>query len=97
MLAVIVIPLMITAIIGIIGYVIYRMVIFDYLCNRSVNSTLQRYNIKKTQFQITREYYQSKGESISEKRILQLTKQYRQREPEQFLAMYDSIREKSEK
>ena len=73
------------------------MVIFDYLCNRSVNSTLQRYNIKKTQFQIISEYYQNKGESISEKRILQLTKQYRQREPEQFLAMYDSIREKSEK
>lgn len=97
MLAVIVIPLMITAIIGIIGYVIYRMIIFDYLCNRSVNSTLQRYNIKKTQFQITKEYYQNKGETISEKRILQLTKQYRQREPEQFLAMYDSIREKSEK
>ena len=97
MLAVIVIPLMITAIIGIIGYLIYRMVIFDYLCNRSVNSTLQRYNIKKTQFQIISEYYQNKGESISEKRILQLTKQYRQREPEQFLAMYDSIREKSEK
>jgi len=96
-LAVIVIPLMITAIIGIIGYLIYRMVIFDYLCNRSVNSTLQRYNIKKTQFQIISEYYQNKGESISEKRILQLTKQYRQREPEQFLAMYDSIREKSEK
>ncbi|PIW33158.1 MAG: hypothetical protein COW27_01680 [Nitrosopumilales archaeon CG15_BIG_FIL_POST_REV_8_21_14_020_37_12] len=97
MLAVIVIPLMITAIIGIIGYLIYRMVIFDYLCNRSVNSTLQRYNIKKTQFQIISEYYQNKGESISEKRIFQLTKQYRQREPEQFLAMYDSIREKSEK
>jgi len=88
---------MITAVIGIIGYLTYRLVIFDYLCNRSVNSTLKKYDIKKTQFQIIKEYYQNKGESISEKTMTQLAKQYRQNEPEQFLAMYDSIRDKLEK
>ena len=88
---------MISATIGILGYLTYRLVIFDYLCNRSVNSTLQKYDIKKTQFQIIKEYYKNKGESVSEKVISQLAKQYRQKEPEQFLAMYDSIRDKSEK
>ncbi|MEX1150603.1 MAG: hypothetical protein WEB28_00815 [Nitrosopumilaceae archaeon] len=95
MLALIIIPLMISATIGIIGYLTYRLVIFDYLCNRSVNATLQKYDIKKTQFQIIKEYYENKEESVSEKVISQLAKQYRQKQPEQFLAMYDSIRDKS--
>ncbi|MGI0022624.1 MAG: hypothetical protein ACRD9Q_07170 [Nitrososphaeraceae archaeon] len=95
MLALIIITLMISATIGIIGYLTYRLVIFDYLCNRSVNATLQKYDIKKTQFQIIKEYYENKGESVSEKAISQLAKQYRQKQPEQFLAMYDSIRNKS--
>ena len=97
MVTIIIIPLVITATIGIIGYLTYRLVIFDYMCNRSVNATLQKYNIKKTQFQIIKEYYKHKGESISENVISKLAKQYRQKEPEQFLAMYDSIRDKSEK
>jgi len=97
MLAAIIIPLMITAFIGIVGYLTYRLVIFDYLCTRSVNATLKKYDIKKTQFQIIKEYYKNKGESISEKTISQLAKQYRQNEPEQFLAMYDSLRDKLEK
>jgi hypothetical protein len=96
-LAVILIPLMISAVVGIIGYLTYRLVIFDYWCNYSVNSTLKKYSIKKTQFQIIKEFYDNKGETISEKKISQLAKQYRQKEPEQFLAMYDSIRDKSEK
>ena len=86
---------MISATVGILGYLTYRLVIFDYLCNRSVNSTLQKYDIKKTQFQIIKEYYENKGEIVSEKVISQLAKQYRQKEPEQFLTMYDSIRDKS--
>ena len=94
--AVIIIPLAIVVIVGIVGYLIYRFVIYDYLCNRSVNETLRKYNIKKTQFQIIKEYHESKGEKISGKEISQLEKHYRQHEPEQFLAMYDVIRDKSE-
>lgn len=97
MLAVILIPLMISAVVGIIGYLTYRLVVFDYWCNHSVNSTLKKYNIKKTQFQIIKEFYDNKGETISEKKVSQLAKQYRQKEPEQFLAMYDSVRDKLEK
>lgn len=95
MLALIIIPLMISATVGILGYLTYRLVIFDYLCDRSVNATLRKYDIQKTQFQIIKEYYETKGEIVSEKVISQLTKQYRQKEPEQFLTMYDSIRDKS--
>ncbi len=91
----IVIPLGIVAAVGISGYLLYRYVLFDYFCNRSVNHTLRKYNIKKTQSQIIKEYHENKGEKISEKEISQLEKQYRQHEPEQFLAMYDSIRDKS--
>ncbi len=95
MVAVILIPLSIVAIIGITGYLIYRYVIFDFLSNKSVNDTLKKYNIKKTQFEIIKDYYENKGESISNQEISSLAKQYRRKEPEQFLAMYDSIREKS--
>ena len=93
--AVILIPLVISAIVGILGYLTYRLVIFDYLCDRSVNATLRKYDIKKTQFQIIKEYYENKGEIVSEKEISQLAKKYRQKEPEQFLTMYDSVRDKS--
>jgi len=91
----IVIPLGIVAAVGISGYLLYRYVLFDYFCNRSVNHTLRKYNIKKTPSQIIKEYHENKGERISEKEVSQLEKQYRQHEPEQFLAMYDSIRDKS--
>ena len=91
----IVIPLGIVAAVGISGYLLYRYVLFDYFCNRSVNQTLREYNIKKTPSQIIKEYHENKGEKISEKEISQLEKQYRQHEPEQFLSMYDSIRDKS--
>ena len=93
--AVILFPLVIVAVVAISGYLVYRLVLYDYLCNRSVNGTLRKYDIKKTQFQIIKEYHESKGENISEKEILQLEKQYRQHEPEQFLAMYDATRDKS--
>ncbi len=93
--AVILIPLVISATVGILGYLTYRFVIFDYLCDRSVNTTLRKYDIKKTQFQIIKEYYENKGEIVSEKGISHLAKKYRQKEPEQFLTMYDSVRDKS--
>jgi len=69
--------------------------LYDYFCKKSVNETLRNYNIKKTQFQIIKEYHENKGEKISEKEISQLEKRYRQREPEQFLIMYDAIRDKA--
>ena len=83
------------AILGIAGYLVYRFVIFDFLNNKSVNDTLRKYEIKKTPFEIIKEYYQIKGESLSAKEISRLEKQYKRTEPEQFLAMYDSIREHS--
>ena len=95
MVAPIIIPIVIVAIVGVTGYALYRFVIYDLLCNKTVNDTLRKYNIKKTQSQIIKEYHQSKGESISEKKVSQLEKHYRQHEPEQFLAMYDAVRKKS--
>ena len=92
---VIIIPLTIVAILGIAGYLIYRFIIFDYLSNKSVNDTLKKYRIEKTQFEIVKEYYDSKGESLTSEEISKFVKQYRHKEPEQFLAMYDSVREKS--
>jgi len=91
----IIIPLAIVALAGISGYLIYRFVLYDYFCKISVHEKLRNYKIKKTQFQIIKEYYENKGEKISEKEISQLEKRYRQREPEQFLIMYDAIRDKS--
>ena len=93
MASIIVIPIIIVAIVGLGGYLAYRFFIYDLMCKRSVNQTLQKYNIKKTPSQIIKEYYKNKGEEISHKDIQILEKNYRQNEPEQFLAMYDAIRE----
>ena len=92
-----IIPIVVVAIVGIGGYLIYRFIIYDFICNKSVNDKLSKFNIKKTQSQIIREYHEGKGESISEKKVLQLEKHYRQHEPDQFLAMYDAIRDKTER
>ena len=91
-----IIPLTLVAILGISGYLIYRFLLHDYLCNRSVNATLREFHIKKTQYQIIKEYHASKGKEISDKEISFLQKRYRQREPDQFLTMYDSMRDKSD-
>ncbi len=93
MAAIIIIPILIVTIIGLSGYLAYRFLIYDLYCKRSVNKSLQKYNIKKTPFQIIKEYYENKGEQISHQEIQNLEKAYRQNEPEQFLAMYDIIRE----
>ena len=89
-----VIPIVIVAIVGLTGYLVYRYGMYDFLCKRSVNQTLQKYNIQKTPSQIIKEYYEEKGEPKSHKEIQNLEKHYRQKEPDQFLAMYDVIREK---
>ena len=93
MASIFIIPIIIVAIVGLSGYLIYRYAMYDLLCKRSVNRTLQKYDIKKTPSQIIKEYYKSKGEEISYKEIQSLEKKYRQNEPEQFLTMYDSIRD----
>ena len=97
MASIIIIPIIIVAIIGLTGYLIYRFLIYDLLCKRTVSQTLQKYNIKKTPAQIIKEYYSKKGEQITHKEIQNLEKNYRQNEPEQFLAMYDTIRDNAEK
>lgn len=93
MVSVIVIPIVIVAIVGLAGYLVYRFVLFDMLCKRSVDNTLKKYNITKTPSQIIKDYYENKGEKISHKEIQVIEKNYRQNEPEQFLAMYDAVRD----
>ncbi len=93
MAAIIIIPILIVAIIGLSSYLAYRFLIYDLYCKRSINKSLQKYNIKKTPSQIIKEYYENKGEQISRQEIQNLEKNYRQHEPEQFLAMYDAIRD----
>ncbi|MBT8252170.1 MAG: hypothetical protein KJO99_05000 [Nitrosopumilus sp.] len=97
MASVIIIPIIIVAIVGLGGYFIYRFVIYDFLSKQSVKKTLRKYRIKKTTFEIIKEYYIYKGENLSNKEIQNLEKNYRQHEPEQFLAMYDVLRDKNEK
>ncbi len=97
MVTAIIIPILVVTIVGLVGYLIYRFIIYDFICNKSVNDKLSKYNIKKTQSQIIREYHESKGETITEKKVLQLEKHYRQHEPDQFLAIYDAIRDKTER
>ena len=89
-----IIPITIVAILGISGYVIYKFVIFDILANSSINNTLKRYNIKKTQFEIIKEFNENKGEKLSDSEINRLAKRYRREEPDQFLSMFDNLRDK---
>jgi len=91
-----IIPISIVAILGISGYLIYRFVIFDILANSAVNNTLKKYNIKKTQFEIIKEFHENKGENLTDGEINRLAKQYRRNEPDQFLAMYDNLRDKTQ-
>ena len=89
-----IIPISVVAILGISGYLVYRFVIFDILANSTINNTLKKYNIKKTQFEIIKEFHANKGENLTDAEIRRLAKQYRRNEPDQFLAMYDNLRDK---
>ena len=89
----IIIPIAIVAVLGIGGYLVYKYVLYDAFCKSSVNRMLKRYEIPKTPSQIIREFYEKKGEPLPDSEIRKLEKVYRQTEPDQFLAMYDSIRE----
>tara|TARA_A100001037_G_scaffold143374_1_gene129832 strand:- start:118 stop:405 length:288 start_codon:yes stop_codon:yes gene_type:complete len=89
-----IIPISIVAILGISGYLVYRFIIFDILANSTINNTLKKYNIKKTQYDIIKEFHANKGENLTDSEIKNLAKQYRRNEPDQFLAMYDTLRDK---
>ncbi len=93
MAAIIIIPILIVVIIGLSSYLAYRFLIYDLYCKMTISKSLKKYNIKKTPSQIIKEYYENKGEQISHQEIQNLEKNYRQNEPEQFLAMYDAIRD----
>ena len=89
-----IIPISIVAILGISGYLVYRYMIFDILANSSINNTLKRYNIKKSQYEIIKEFNEMKGETLSDGEIRRLAKHYRRNEPDQFLSMYDNLRDR---
>ena len=89
--AVIIIPILVVTIIALSSYLVYKLFLQNSLSKRSINQTLEKYNIDKTPFQIIKEYYENKGESLSHQEIQKLEKNYIKNEPEQFLAMYDAI------
>lgn len=88
-----IIPIIIVTVAGLTGYLIYKFLIYDLMCKRKVTQALQKYNIKKTPSEIIREYHQNKGEKISHKEVKNLEKTYRQNGPDEFLTMYDAIRD----
>ncbi len=91
---VIIIPLIVIGIVGTAGYLIYRFLIYDMMCSRTVEKTLREYSIAKTQSQIVREYHHSRGNDMSEREARVMAKHYRQHEPDQFLAMYETTRDR---
>ena len=93
MAAVIIIPILIVILIAASSYIVYALLLRDFLSKRSINQTLEKYNIKKSPFEIIKEYYLIKNESLSDQEIKKIEKNYRRNEPEQFLTMYDVIRD----
>ena len=93
MAAIIIVPILVVTVIALSSYLVYALLLRDFFSKRSINQTLEKYNIEKTPSQIIKEYYENKGESLSHQAIQKLEKNYRQNEPEQFLAMYDAIRD----
>ncbi len=93
--AVIIIPILVVSMVAISTYLVYQLFLKNFLAKRSISQTLEKYNIQKTPFQIIKEYHENKGEKLTHEEIQKLEKNYTQNEPEQFLAMYDAIRENS--
>ena len=93
MAAIIIIPILIVVLIAASSYIVYALLLRDFLSKRSINQTLEKYNIKKSPFEIIKEYYEMKNESLSDQEIKKIEKKYRRNEPEQFLTMYDAIRD----
>ena len=93
MAAIIIIPILVVTVVAISSYLVYTLFLRDLLSKRSISQTLEKYNIDKTPSQIIKEYYENKGESLSHQELQKLEKNYIKNEPEQFLAMYDAIRD----
>ena len=91
--AVIIIPILVVTIIALSSYLVYKLLLQNMLSKRSITQTLEKYNIDKTPSQIIKEYYENKWEPLSPQEIQKLEKNYTKNEPEQFLAMYDAIRD----
>ena len=90
---VIIIPILVVTVIALCSYLVYKLLLQNMLSKRSITQTLEKYNIDKTPYQIIKEYYENKGEPLSPPEIQKLEKNYTKNEPEQFLAMYDAIRD----
>lgn len=89
-----VIPILIAAVSSLAAYLLYRLVIYDMTCARSVRATLRHHGIPKTPLQIIQEFHRAAGRPIGRKEATRLEKEYRQNDPDKFLAMYDAIRER---
>ena len=89
-----VIPILIAAVSSLAAYLLYRLVIYDMTCARSVRATLRHHGIPKTPLQIIQEFHRAAGRPIGRKEAARLEKEYRQNDPDKFLAMYDAIRER---
>ena len=95
MVTALIIPLILACIAGLGGYLLYRYVVYDAMCKMSVNRILSSYDIRKSPAQIIREFHEIiRGEKISERQVRNLEKMYRQTNPDQFLEMYDALRER---
>jgi|TARA_Y100000389_G_C17054681_1_gene314470 hypothetical protein len=90
---VIIIPILVVSIAAISSYLVYQLFLKNFLAKRSISQTLEKYNIQKTPSQIIKEYHENKGENLTHEEIQKLEKNYTRNEPEQFLAMYDAIRD----
>ena len=93
MVSAIVIPIIVVAIVGLVGYLVYRYLVMEVSARRAVTRTLKRYRIEKTPSQIIREYHMIRGQSLSEGEIRGMEKEYMLNEPDKFLEMYDEIRD----
>lgn len=89
-----VIPILVAAAAGLAAYLLYRLVIYDMACARSVGATLRHHGIRETPLQIILEFHRVEGRPIARQEAERLEKEYRQRDPGRFLSMYDAIRER---
>lgn len=94
MVSAVVIPIIVVAIVGLAGYLVYRYLIMEMSSRRAVARTLRRYRIDKTPSQIIREYHTLRGQALSEGEIRGMEREYMRNEPDKFLEMYDKIRDK---
>lgn len=94
MVSAVVIPIIVVAIVGLVGYLVYRYLIMEMSSRRAVTRTLRRYRIDKSPSQIIREYHMLRGQSLSEGEIRGMEREYMRNGPDRFLEMYDEIRDK---